>query len=172
MAAQTEQQRLFSAFAELLAYPAGDPATLARRCGALLSGRGSAARLEAFATHAERARPHQLEELYASTFDLDPACPPYVGHHLCGDGPQRGVFLSRLAGVYRKDGFPVAAPDGELPDHLTVVLRYLATVADGADRQALLDDALVPALDKMLAALDDHENVYRAVLSALREEVA
>jgi nitrate reductase delta subunit len=166
------QQHLFSAFAELLVYPSGDPASLARRCHALLRGRDSAAELEAFAAHAERAGPHELEELYSSTFDLDPACAPYVGHHLCGDGPQRGVFLSRLADVYRKDGFAVTAADGELPDHLSVVLRYLAAVAGGADRQALLDDALVPALDRMLASLDDPRNVYRSVLSALRKEVA
>jgi nitrate reductase delta subunit len=172
MAAQTDQQRLLSTFAELLAYPAGDLAPLARRCHALLKGRDSAARLEAFAARAERARPHELEELYAATFDLDPTCAPYVGHHLCGDGPQRGLFLSRLAEVYRKDGFAVVAPDGELPDHLTVVLRYLAAVAGGADRQALLEDGLVPALDRMVASLDDPENVYRAVLQALRQEVA
>lgn len=172
MDAPAAQQQLFSAFADLLRYPSADPAPLARRCHALLRRRDAAADLDAFAARAERAGPHELEELYASTFDLDPACAPYVGHHLCGDGPQRGVFLSRLTEVYRKDGFEVVAPDGELPDHLTVVLRYLAAVAGGADRQALLDDALVPALDKMLASLDDPKNVYRSVLSALRKEVA
>lgn len=168
----TPQQQLFSAFADLLRYPAGDATSLARRCHALLRDRDAAATLDGFTRHAERAAPHELEELYAATFDLDPACAPYVGHHLCGDGPQRGVFLSRLTEVYRKDGFAVAAPDGELPDHLTVVLGYLATVAEGADRQALLDDALVPALDRMLGALEEPGNAYRAVLSALRKEVA
>ena len=64
------------------------------------------------------------------------------------------------------------APDGELPDHLSVVLRYLGAVASGPGRQALLEDALVPALDKMLASLEDPTNVYRSVLSALRTEVA
>lgn len=163
--------RLLAAFADLLGYPAADPAPLARRCRALSRGRGAAAALDAFLTRAETAAPHELEELYASTFDLEPACAPYLGHHLCGDGPQRGVFLARLAEVYRKDAFEAGA-GGELPDHLTVVLRYLAAVAEGADRQALLCDALVPALDRMVAALQGSGNVYGAVLSALREEVA
>jgi len=66
----------------------------------------------------------------------------------------------------------MAAADGELPDHVVVVLRYLAAVAEGADRRALLEDALVPALDKMLTTLEDPTNVYRSVLSALRKEVA
>jgi nitrate reductase molybdenum cofactor assembly chaperone NarJ/NarW len=166
------QQQVFTAFAELLAYPVSDPAPAARRCHGLVRDRDSAAELDRFVARAEQARPHELEELYSATFDLEPTCAPYVGHHLCGDGPQRGVFLSRLADVYRQDGFAVVAPDGELPDHVAVVLRYLGAVATGAGRQALLEDALVPALDKMLASLDDPKNVYRSVLSALRKEMA
>ena len=59
-----------------------------------------------------------------------------------------------------------------LPDHVSVVLRYLAAVPAGPLRHALLQDGLVPALDKMLEAPLDPDNVYRSVLSALREEVA
>jgi nitrate reductase delta subunit len=166
------QQRVLGAFSELLAYPTSDPAPAARRCRDLLA-RGAAARhLGAFLTRAEQARPHEMEELYSSTFDLDPACAPYVGHHLCGEGPQRGVFLARLADVYRQDGFADGTPKGELPDHVSVVLRYLSAVPAGPARQALLEDGLVPALDKMLAAPLDPDNVYRSVLAALREEVA
>ena len=172
MTALDRQQQLFTAFAELFAYPVSDPTPAARRCHGLVRERESAAELDRFVARAERARPHELEELYSSTFDLEPTCAPYVGHHLCGDGPKRGVFLSRLADVYRQDGFAVVAPDGELPDHLSVVLRYLGAVASGPGRQALLEDALVPALDKMLASLEDPANVYRSVLSALRSEVA
>jgi nitrate reductase delta subunit len=114
-----------------------------------------------------------MEELFSSTFDLDPACAPYVGHHLCGEGPRRGVFLARLADVYRQDGFEDrAGPAGELADHVSVVLRYLSEVPAGPGRKALLEDGLVPALDKMLAAPLDPDNVYRSVLAALREEVA
>jgi nitrate reductase delta subunit len=113
-----------------------------------------------------------MEEIYSSTFDLDPACAPYVGHHLAGETPKRGVFMARLADAYRQDGFEGGTPSGELPDHLSVVLRYLSAVPEGPSRQALLEDALVPALDRMLEALPGTENVYRSVLAALREEVA
>jgi len=163
--------RLLDAFAELLTYPAADPVPAARRCRELVLRRGAADALERFLARAERAGPHELEEAYSSTFDLEPACAPYVGHHLCGDGPQRGLFLARLAEVYRQDGFTGAA-GGELADHLAVVLRYLAATPTGEARQALLEDGLVPALDKMLAALGDPDAVYRPVLAALREEVA
>lgn len=172
MTSLERQQQVLGAFAELLAYPAADPAPAARRLLDLLARREATRHLGAFLARAERARPHELEEIYSSTFDLDPACAPYVGHHLCGDGPRRGMFMARLADVYREDGFAGGAPGGELPDHVSVVLRYLAAVPAGPGRQALLEDGLVPALDKMLAAPLDPENVYRSVLAALREEVA
>lgn len=172
MTTTTRQQEVLAAFADLLSYPPADPAPLARRCRDLLAGGGAGGRLDAFVARAELAGPHELAELYSSTFDLDPACAPYVGHHLCGDGPKRGLFMARLAEVYHQDGFAEGAPAGELPDHLSVVLRYLSAVPQGASRQALVEDGLVPALDKMLAAPLDPGNVYRSVLAALREEVA
>lgn len=171
MPAPEHRPAMLATFAELLAYPAADPAPAARRGEALAQDRAAAAALRAFAARAERAGPHELEEAYAATFDLDPACAPYVGHHLCGDGPQRGLFLSRLTDAYRQDGFDWAQ-GGELPDHLTVVLRYLAAVPGGDARRALVEDALRPALDRMLVTLADQDNVYRAVLAALRTEVA
>lgn len=172
MNAIAPQRRIFEAFADLLSYPSTDPAPAARRCRALLGARDSADHLDRFVIRAEAARPHEMEEVYSSTFDLDPACAPYVGHHLCGEGPKRGVFMAKLADVYRQDGFEGGAILGELPDHVSVVLRYLAAVPAGPLRHALLQDGLVPALDKMLEAPLDPDNVYRSVLSALREEVA
>jgi nitrate reductase delta subunit len=166
------QRQVLEGFAQLRSYPTTDPAPVARRCREALASRDSAGHLDRFLSRAEAARPHELEELFSSTFDLDPACAPYVGHHLCGEGPQRGVFMARLADVYRQDGFADGTRAGELPDHVSVVLRYLSAVPAGPGRQALLEDGLVPALDRMLAAPLDPDNVYRSVLAALREEVA
>jgi nitrate reductase delta subunit len=166
------QRQVFSAFAELLSYPASDPAPAARLCHDLLAGRESAAAVAEFVSRAERARPFEMEEIYSSTFDLDPSCAPYVGHHLAGETSKRGVFMARLADAYRQDGFEGGTPSGELPDHVSVVLRYLSAVPEGPSRRAVLEDALAPALDRMLEALPGPDNVYRSVLAALREEVA
>lgn len=162
--------RSLGAFAELLSYPAGDPAEVARRCLALVGRPEATRRLEQFAGLAAAARPHELEERYSEAFDLDPACPPYLGHHLCGESPRRGTFMARLAGIYREDRF--SDTSGELPDHVAVVLRYLAAVPAGAGRDALLDDALRPALDRMAEALRESSNPYASVIAALREEVS
>lgn len=171
MSASDPKSQVLSAFADLLSYPASDLAPAARRCRDLVSGRGSAAAIGEFLSRAERARPFEMEEVYSATFDLDPACAPYLGHHLAGETPKRGVFMARLADAYRQDGFEGGTRSGELPDHVSVVLRYLSAVPTGPSRQALLEDALVPALDKMLEALPGTENVYRSVIAALRAEV-
>ncbi len=170
MAPRVRQQELLGAFAELLSYPVTDPAPVARRCRALASARG-AGHLDRFIARAERARGHEMEEIYSSTFDLDPACAPYVGHHLAGETPKRGLFMARLAEAYRQDGFAWSAGGGELPDHVPLVLRYLAAAPEGPSRRVVLEDALLPALGTMLDALSDPGNPYRDVLTALREEV-
>lgn len=169
---RSAQPALLGAFADLLSYPADDPVPAARRCRDLAGRRGTAQLLATFLSRAERARPHEMEELYSSTFDLDTACAPYVGHHLCGESPRRGAFMARLADVYREDGFLEASTGGELPDHLTVILRYLSAVPSGEKREALVAHALLPALDTMLAGPLDPDNAYRSVLAALREEVS
>jgi len=170
MATLEPNREALNGLAELLTYPSGDVLAAARRCRQLVGSR-AARHLDAFAAGAERAGATALEEVYTTTFDLDPACAPYVGHHLFGDGPQRGLFLARLADVYRQDGFAGWSPGGEVPDHLAVVLRYLAATAAGAAREALLRDALLPALEKMLAVQGGAENPYTSVLAAVREEV-
>jgi nitrate reductase delta subunit len=157
-------------FAELLSYPEADPASTARRCRERVVARARK-HLDAFVDRAERAPRHALEEAFSAAFDLEPACAPYVGYHLCGDGPLRGQFLAELAGVYTAAGFTPPGPTAELPDHLAVVLRFLAGTPGGEARDALLEDGLAPALERMLGAFGGSDNPYRFVLAALREEL-
>ena len=109
-------------------------------------------------------------------------CPGHCPGHNFESGRCRSQLRSALrAGLIRTNPAHLggqirpldrAGPAGELADHVSVVLRYLSAVPAGPGRKALLEDGLVPALDKMLAAPLDPENVYRSVLAALREEVA
>jgi nitrate reductase assembly molybdenum cofactor insertion protein NarJ len=58
---------------------------------------------------------------------------------------------------------------GELPDHLTSVLRFLAEAGGEDDGRALREDGLVPALEKMSGAFRESSgNPYGKVLNALR----
>jgi nitrate reductase delta subunit len=63
-----------------------------------------------------------LQELYAATFDLDPACSLEVGWHLFGENYERGEFLVKMRGELRRLG---VAESTELPDHLTHALAAL-----------------------------------------------
>lgn len=170
MSAGASQRRLLAGFAELLAYPRGDLAAAARRCRALVADDHPAAALLArFVAGVERGSPGEIEEIYTATFDLQPACAPYLGTHLCGETPKRAVFLSQLAGVYAASGF---RPRGELADHLSEVLAFLAESPDEAEREVLLRDGLAPALERMAAALRDRGNPYHDLLAALRAFLA
>ena len=113
----------------------------------------------------ERAQAGQLEELYTGTFDLQVVCYPYVGYHLFGESYKRGMFMAQLNQGYRERGFSAG---NELPDHVAVVLRFLALTTDGDFSQALLREGLIPTVDKMAQAFGDQsDNPYAEVIRAL-----
>ena len=148
----------FAAWADLFDYPHGDVASAVRRCGDPL--------LASFAQWAQSAAAGEIEEAYCAAFDLSPSSAPYLGLQLCPEPARRGLFLAALAGEYAREGY---RPRGELPDHLAVVLRFLARTRDDAGRRVLLRDGVAPALEKMAPALG--ENPYASLVEALRSRV-
>jgi nitrate reductase delta subunit len=154
--------------AELLEYPTRDPRPPLARVLARVGPR-IARDLDRYAAWALGTTQHEREELHTTTFDLSPLCPPYVGHHLCGESPVRGLFLARLAGVYAAHGF--RPPGGELPDHVASALRF-ASAAHGRDRDELVEDGLVPAVAKMRETLRGRANPYRYLLAGLQRLLA
>jgi nitrate reductase delta subunit len=159
---------LCAALAPLFAYPRGDVRAAARRAVPLAAGcTASSAALERFAARVEAESPTGLEELYTATFDLRPACAPYLGAQLLpDDSPVRGALLAALAEQYVAHGFE---PEGELADHVAVVLEFLARAPPGPVRDDLLQDGLLPALSRMAEAFEDRAHPYRdLVQSAFR----
>ncbi len=159
--------RLFQLFADLLDYPTPDLARQAGVCAGATAAVApqAAALLGRFGAHVGAASPAHLEELYTATFDLKPACSPYVGYHLFGESYKRGAFLARLNAEYQARSF---APGNELPDHVAVALRFLATDGDTEFSRVLLREGLRPALEKMAGSLgDEGANPYGHVLRAL-----
>lgn len=68
----------------------------------------------------------EWEELHTRSLDLGPLFVPYVGWVTWGENYQRGEFMAEMKAALEFQGVPM---NGELPDHLDPVLRYLA-VAD------------------------------------------
>ena len=108
--------------------------------------------------------PGRREELYSGTFDLQPLCYPYVGYQLFGEEYRRGMFMARLREQFRCSGF--AAGD-DLPDHICVILRFLAGREPEEVERELVSECLVPALRKMITGITDAANPYRDLLQAL-----
>lgn len=153
-------------FADILDYPTS---ILADRVEDLLPlavvAHGEASQLlHQFRELVERTTPERLEDLYTGTFDLQPLCYPYIGYQLFGEEYRRGMFMARLREHYRSSGF-VAGDD--LPDHLCVILRFLASREHGEVERELVTDCIIPALSKMVAGFSEPTNPYQGALHAL-----
>jgi len=161
------QQTLCRHFADLLSYPDGATRPTAVACAALLYEiRPQAAEpLTGFVNFLDAHEAARVEEIFTATFDLQPACHPYVGYQLCGESQQRTMFLIKLQQLYKEYGFTAGT---ELPDHLSTMLRFIGTVADRNCRQELISDGLLPALEKLLQGLDTGEHPYVELLRALQ----
>ena len=156
-------EKLLVLFADILDYPRPGLAELARECEEHVcdSARKGLAEFRRFVTETPREK---LEESYAETFDLGAEHCLYVGYHLFGDGYNRNRFLQELNARYRARGFD-SGP--ELPDHLPVMLRFLAAYQGGAEREEILMEAIQPALEKMTAAANSPASGYDPVLRSL-----
>jgi nitrate reductase delta subunit len=145
----------------LLAYPGADFDEILAQAQETLDSLP----LLAFRSALAALTPDEREELYTDTFDVTPRCVPYVSIHLFGEENfKRGEFMAALQSQYEQAGFDSG---GELPDHLAVLLRYAATLAEPARRE-LVEFCLLGPLAKISQALpDDHP--YRFVLEAVDE---
>ena len=163
----TTQQTLCRHFADLLSYPDGATRQTAAACAMLLRELRPKADepLAGFVNFLDAHQPARVEEIFTATFDLQPACHPYVGYQLCGESQQRTMFLIKLQQLYHQHGF---AAGTELPDHLSTMLRFVGSVADRNCRQELVSDGLLPALEKLLQGLDQGDHPYVALLRALQ----
>ncbi len=162
---------LLARFADVLDYPGADLLERLDACiaSAATESAEAAALLAGFRRFVGATDPARLEELYTAAFDMAEGSAPYLGVHLFRDDPRRGPFMARLAASYRSRGFSAGS---ELPDHLGVVLRYLA--GNGGDEEGvdLLRLAALPAVVAVTGELERQAHpwqaLFRALLVALR----
>jgi nitrate reductase assembly molybdenum cofactor insertion protein NarJ len=105
-----------------------------------------------------------MQELYTTTFDLNPVATLEAGWHLWGEQYERGRFLADLR--ERQEAMGLGS-GSELPDHLTVLLPMLAVTRDPK-----LAACVAAALAKIQAPLDEQGNPYRHVIRAASAAVA
>lgn len=159
---ETANRRVLHLFADMLDYPQGNTAQHVQECEALISDTSpeAASLLRQFRHFLEETPNGQLEETYTRIFDLDAACHPYVGYQLFGESYERSAFIVELKKRYRESGFE--ASENELPDRLSVLLRFLSMSEDGDSSREIIDEGILPALAKMAKEADEAEDAADA----------
>ena len=156
------QRAMYKFVAELLSYPE------ANLCAPQHGGESAVA--SGLAHFFGAIRPlslHDVQELFIQTFDLSPVCSLEMGRHLFGENYDRGLLLVKMRQQLRDHGI---AEGTELPDHLTYALRLLPCMQQ-EEASYFAEAVVLPALEKMLAAIHGKDNPYEHVLNAVRAAI-
>ena len=106
---------------------------------------------------------YDLEEQYVMLFDRSRTLSLNLFEHVHGESRDRGGAMVSLLETYRDGGFdPVTS---ELPDHLPVLLEFLATRPFAEARETLADAAHI--FEALNARLVRRESPYAAVFAGL-----
>ncbi len=106
---------------------------------------------------------YDLEEQYVLLFDRSRTLSLNLFEHVHGESRDRGGAMVSLIETYREAGFEPAS--SELPDHLPVLLEFLATRPFSEVRETLTDAAHI--FEALQARLIRRESPYAPVFSAL-----
>ena len=163
-------QSSYALLAEFFRYPAAGRLELLERALAERNSKPAPHKLPhcaAFIQDIQRLSLSEWEELYTSTWDLNPTAAPYIGYQTWGENYQRGKFMAALNRALFENNVD---SDGELPDHLIPALRYLAVASPPLPE---LIEILPAALERMIAALRkaDRNNPYLHLLEEAQQSI-
>jgi nitrate reductase delta subunit len=108
---------------------------------------------------------YELEEQYVMLFDRSRTLSLNLFEHVHGESRDRGGAMVSLVETYREGGFDPAT--SELPDHLPVLLEFLATRPEGEAREVLADAAHI--FEVLRERLLRRDSAYAAVFAALTQ---
>ncbi|MFI7680464.1 nitrate reductase molybdenum cofactor assembly chaperone [Actinophytocola sp. NPDC049390] len=100
---------------------------------------------------------------YVATFDHRKRFSPYLTYFVYGDTRKRGMALLRFKHAYRTAG--LVLDDGELPDHLAVVLEFAATADPVVGLRLLIEHRA--GLELMRLGLHDARSPWAGVLDSV-----
>jgi nitrate reductase delta subunit len=162
------QDRTLKAISLILSYPTRELQAAMPEIGAVLA---SDTRLTAAARRALRPLVEELsgrdiydlEEQFVLLFDRSRTLSLNLFEHVHGESRDRGGAMVSLVETYREGGFdPVTS---ELPDHLPVLLEFLATRPFAEAQDTLADAAHI--FEALNARLVRRESPYGAVFASL-----
>lgn len=121
--------------------------------------------LRALAHELIQADSYAVESRYVETFDRGRATSLHLFEHVHGDSRERGPAMIDLCQTYAKAGMLLS--DGELPDHLAVVLEFASTQPLPLAQDFLAEVSHI--LRAVFSALVQRESAYASVLAAVLE---
>lgn len=162
------KDRTLKALSLILSYPTRDLQAAMPEIGAVLASdtRLTASLRRSLRPLVEALRDgdiYDLEERFVMLFDRSRTLSLNLFEHVHGESRDRGGAMVSLLETYRDGGFEPAT--SELPDHLPVLLEFLATRPFAESRETLADAAHI--FEALQARLDRRESDYAAAFAAL-----
>jgi len=160
--------RSLKALSLLLSYPSEELQAAMPEIGGVLAAdsRLTAAtrrRLRPLVSVLQAGDIYDLQESYVALFDRSRSLSLNLFEHVHGESRDRGGAMVSLVETYRAAGFdPVTS---ELPDHLPVLLEFLATRPFAEARETLDDAAHI--FEVLKTRLARRDSPYGAVFAAL-----
>ncbi len=119
--------------------------------------------IRAFLRHLGSTPLPELQADYVETFDNRRRCNLFLTYFAHGDTRKRGMALLRFKQTYLRAGFEL--DDGELPDHLCVVLEFAATIDRDLGRDLMLDHRA--GLELLRLSLRDLSSPWASLIDAV-----
>ncbi len=160
---RSKKSVVLGSYSELLLYPQEGYHRAMRTCYENLEApyRGV---FSSFLGFAERLETEELQAIYTELFDLNFHISLYAGYHLFGESYLRSMFLVGLSSRYKTYGFE---PQGELHDHIGVLLKFIAEHPDSELASELIEDAVIPMLQRIVWSKTRPEDKPGNVTSSL-----
>ncbi|ALG85636.1 nitrate reductase molybdenum cofactor assembly chaperone [Gordonia phthalatica] len=127
-------------------------------------GTEAATALRRFLDHVAGGDRAELAQHYTDVFDMSRKRTLYLSYWAAGDTRQRGAVLAEFKQLYRDSGFLVNL-QGELPDHLPIVLEFTALADPERGIKVLTDNRA--AIELVRFGLIDMDSPYADVLAAV-----
>ena len=153
----------FARLATAFQYPTPDRLAELEETAANMENGSARRQFGAFVDELQDLDLAEWEELHTRSLDLSPLFVPYVGWVTWGENYQRGEFMAEMKATLEHQGVPL---NGELPDHLDPVLRYLAVADPPLPSLAEVFPAAVASMTKKLKEADA-KSPYLHLLKAI-----
>ncbi len=163
---------LYSLLAILLEYPGEDFKLKVEECVKTLESSQRYAdgieEMRHFQQELAEATLDDIQGVYSYTFELTSDYTLDMGYHLY-DGFKRTNKLATIKGMYRSQGFPIdEVSKGELPDHLPIILKFIAFSKDEALKKDFLESFVVLAMEKLQNNFERNKiNIYFHLINAI-----